>query len=223
MKDIDLVYIFPSSEVKAKYFLASLRLLTKVGVRDGWLRKVSGLTASFDIILCDMLPNLTRAWQRAFATYPEVGVQRGDLLEVEADAYVSPANSYGIMDGGIDAVLCARFPYVEGRVQAAIAQIGRLLPVGRALVVETGDDYVPYLVCAPTMELPSRVAHTSNAYHAMLAVLTAVEQFNTENKDAISSIAIPGLCTGVGAMDPEIAAKQMAQAYSEWRANENEL
>jgi len=181
------------------------------------------LTASFDIILCDVLPNLVRAWQRTFAACPEVGIQRGDLLEVEADAYVSPANSYGIMDGGIDAVLSGRFPRVERRVQAAIAQVGRLLPVGRALVVETGDDSVPYLVCAPTMELPSRVAHTSNAYQAMLAALTAVEQFNAENDNAISSIAIPGLCTGVGAMEPEIAALQMARAYSEWRTNQNKL
>src|SRR5579862_3221422 len=97
------------------------------------------MALSFDIILCDVLPNLVRAWQRAFAAYPEVAVQRGDLLDVEADAYVSPANSYGIMDGGIDAVLSDRFPQAEARVQAAIAQVGRLLPVGQALVVETGD------------------------------------------------------------------------------------
>jgi O-acetyl-ADP-ribose deacetylase (regulator of RNase III) len=174
------------------------------------------LAASFDVILCDVLPDLVRAWQRAFAAYPEVEVQRGDLLEVEADAYVSPANSYGIMDGGIDAVLSTRFPHVEARVQAAIAAGGRLLPVGHALVVETGDLDVPYLICAPTMEVPSRVGHTSNAFRAMLALLSAVEQFNAENEDAISSIAIPGLCTGVGDMEPEVAALQMAQAYAEW-------
>lgn len=178
------------------------------------------MAASFDIILCDVLPGLVRAWRVAFAGCPEVVVQRGDLMEVEADAYVSPANSYGIMDGGIDALLSARFPHVETRVQAAIAQVGILLPVGHALVVETDDPDVPYLICAPTMELPSRVGHTSNAFRAMLALLTAAERYNAENDDAISFVAVPGLCTGVGDMEPETAALQMARAYVEWRGQQ---
>ena len=177
------------------------------------------MAVSFTVILCDMLPDLVGAWRRAFAPYPEVEVRRGDLLEVEADAYVSPANSYGIMDGGIDAALSARFPHVEAHVQAAIAAFGILLPVGQALVVETGDPDVPYLICAPTMEVPSHVGHTSNAFRAMLALLQAVEQFNAENEDAIESIAIPGLCTGIGDMDPEDAASQMKQAYAEWNSH----
>ena len=75
---------------------------------------------SFDVVLCDILPNLVREWRRVFAAHPDVEIQCGDLLEVEADAYVSPANSLGIMDGGIDAALSARFPRVDARVQAAI-------------------------------------------------------------------------------------------------------
>jgi len=31
----------------------------------------------------------------------------------------------------------------------------------------------------------------------------------------ISSVAVPGLCTGVGRMQPMIAARQMFQAYKE--------
>ena len=181
------------------------------------------MATDFDIVLCDMLPNLVRAWQRAFAAHSEVAIQRGDLLEVEADAYVSPANSFGIMDGGIDMALSERFPHVEARVQAAIARIGRMLPVGQALVVETEDRDVPYLVCAPTMELPSNVSHTNNAFRAMLALLSAVKQFNADNDGLITSIAVPGLCTGVGSMEPEIAALQMARAYAEWRDLRAEL
>jgi len=175
------------------------------------------MSQSFDIILCDVRPDLVRAWQRAFAAHPEVEVRRGDLLEVEADAYVSPANSYGIMDGGIDAALSARFRHVQSNVSAAIGETHGPLPVGKALVVETGDLDVPYLICAPTMELPSRVGNTENAFRAMSALLTAAELFNYANDNAITTIAIPGLCTGVGDMEPETAAKQMARAYSEWR------
>lgn len=177
--------------------------------------------SSFEVVLCDMVPLLVRAWRVAFAAFPEVTILCGDLLEVEVDAYVSPANSYGIMDGGIDAALSVRFPEVALNVRAAIGQLGGKLPVGQALVVETGDAEVPYMVCAPTMELPSRVGHTSNAYQAMRALLNAVERFNgardSSCEDLIQSIAVPGLCTGVGDMEPEIAALQMARAYAEWR------
>jgi O-acetyl-ADP-ribose deacetylase (regulator of RNase III) len=38
---------------------------------------------------------------------------------------------------------------------------------------------------------------------------------NTINKPEINSVAIPGLCTGVGRMSPRIAAGQMFQAYKE--------
>ncbi len=173
------------------------------------------MAAVFDIILCDLQPDMVRAWKRAFVDYPEVEVAYGDLMEVEADAYVFPANSYGIMDGGIDADLKARFPGIEANVQDAISAFGLLLPVGKALVVETGDPYISYLFCAPTMEVPSRVGHTENAYLAMKAVLIAVETFNSENKGAITSIAIPGFCTGVGEMHVDDAASQMARAYAD--------
>lgn len=175
------------------------------------------MASDLQLILCDVQPLLVRAWRNAFARFPDVDIRRGDLTDVDADAYVSPANSYGIMDGGIDAALRERFFGIEDTVRCAIAEVGLLLPVGQALVVETGDDDVPYLICAPTMELPSRVSHTSNTYSAMLALLNAVEKFNIENDDAITSIAVPGLCTGVGGMEPEIAALQMARAYEEWK------
>ncbi len=183
------------------------------------LLKGSNIIDLFDITLCDLSPGLVRAWRTAFAAFPGATVLQGDLLDVEADAYVSPANSFGIMDGGIDAILNRRFPHVESRVQAAIARVGTMLPVGEALIVETGDPDVPYLVCAPTMELPSRVSHTNNAFRAMHAILSAVELYNVENRDVIRSVAVPGLCTGVGDMAPDLAAMQMAGAYSQWRGN----
>jgi O-acetyl-ADP-ribose deacetylase (regulator of RNase III) len=117
------------------------------------------------------------------------------------------------MDGGIDIVLRDRFPLVESRVQDAIADLGEPLHVGMCLTIETGDLDVPYLLFAPTMLFPSVVAHTNNAHRAMLAILEeAAEQ-------SIGSVAIPGLCTGVGSMHPDDAATQMAAAYTFWLAH----
>ena len=87
------------------------------------------------------------------------------------------------------------------------------------VVVDTGDESVPYLVVAPTMEVPSLVAGTDNAYRAMLALLRAVDQFNLQRAEdvrPIRRIAVPGLCTGVGGMPREFAADQMFRAYREW-------
>ena len=173
----------------------------------------------FEVILCDIHAPLIRAWRGSFAAHSEVEIVHGSLLEVAADAYVSPANSFGIMDGGIDALLSARFPLAQDRVQTAIAARGEPLPIGHCLVVETGDFNVPYLLCAPTMMFPSRVAHTNHAYLAMRAILAEVERFNSITHE-ITAVAIPGLCTGVGDMPPEVAAQQMAQAYGEWRRGE---
>lgn len=47
----------------------------------------------------DLDSRLVRYWRMAFASFPEVAMECGDLLDLGADAYVSPANSYGIMDG----------------------------------------------------------------------------------------------------------------------------
>lgn len=105
--------------------------------------------STLDLILCDLHEPLVRSWRRAFAKHPEVEIVHGDLIHVAADAYVSPANSFGIMDGGIDIALAARFPLVESRVQDAIALRGEPLPVGHCLVVDTGDFDVPF---------PSRVS-----------------------------------------------------------------
>jgi O-acetyl-ADP-ribose deacetylase (regulator of RNase III) len=176
------------------------------------------------LILCDLHGALAEAWERAFAGCADVEVRRGDLFDVSADAYVSPANSYGWMDGGIDSELRERFGYeIQDTVQDAIAARGGMLPVGDAIVVETGDDEVPYLIAAPTMEVPSYVAHTNNAYLAMRALLRAARDFARRRPGVLETIAIPGLCTGTGGMDPDQAAAQMRRAWEEFAAGDGAM
>jgi len=170
---------------------------------------------NFELILCDINADLCHEWRSRFRRHG-VDVQHGDFFDVAADAYVSPANSHGIMDGGFDLLLRARFPGVDVRVQREIDQRGGMLPIGHAVIVETGDWDVPYLVSVPTMERPSRIAHTNNVYLAMRGLLKTVYDFNTRMDSPIQSLAIPGLGTGVGAMPPSIAAAQMIEAYEEF-------
>jgi O-acetyl-ADP-ribose deacetylase (regulator of RNase III) len=66
------------------------------------------------------------------------------------------------------------------------------------------------------------VAGTINAYLAMRAVLVAVLRHNAGSARPIRSLAVPGLGTGVGALDPREATTQMRTAYDnvigeQWR------
>lgn len=54
--------------------------------------------------LRDINAAVAKAWERQFAGLHDVEVSCGDILERRADAIVSPANSFGYMDGGIDLI-----------------------------------------------------------------------------------------------------------------------
>jgi len=166
------------------------------------------------IILSGLAPKLLDAWTDFFSKEESVSIIEGDITKIECDAIVSPANSFGFMDGGLDHALSERFGWdLEKRLQKIIKELpeGELL-VGQAMVLETNDSKVPFLISAPTMRVPTNfnIDTSVNAYLAMKAILIKAKAY-----DRISSVAIPGLCTGVGRMQPIIAARQMFQAYQE--------
>jgi O-acetyl-ADP-ribose deacetylase (regulator of RNase III) len=166
------------------------------------------------IILSGLSPKLLDAWTEFFGKEENVEIIEKDITKVNCDAIVSPANSFGFMDGGLDYALSERFGWdLEKKLQKKIQELpeGELL-VGQALLIETGDTKIPFLISAPTMRIPTNfnIPTSVNAYLAMKAIL-----IKAKNKKEISSVAIPGLCTGVGRMNPRIASHQMFQAYDE--------
>jgi len=154
------------------------------------------------------------ALRGAFAGIPEVTCSTGDILAVAHTALVSPANSYGFMDGGIDAAYSAFFgPGVPIAVQDAINRRPEgHLPVGASLAVRTGHARIPFLIVAPTMLTPEEVP-ASSCYRALRAVLRLAG--TTPELD--SDIFCPGLATGTGRVSATDAAEQLAQAYADWR------
>jgi len=166
------------------------------------------------IILCDTNNELITAWRKAFEGQSGVSIIKGDITKQKCDAMASPGNSFGFMDGGIDFEFSKRFGWdLQKRLQQSI----RLLPegellVGQAIIMETGDKHLPYIISAPTMRVPMdyNIRTSLNAYLAMKAILIKVK-----HHPAINSIVIPGLCTGTGKMNPLIAAIQMRSAFNE--------
>lgn len=167
-----------------------------------------------NILLVAVSEKLAEAWREAFAGQQNVTVIEGDITKVKCDAVVSPADSFGFMDGGLDYALSDRFGWgLEKRLQQKIRELPEAeLLVGQAMVIDTNDDAIPYLISAPTMRVPTNfnIDTSVNAYLAMKSIL-----IKAEAHDKISTVAIPGLCTGVGRMQPIIAARQMLVAYKE--------
>ena len=164
--------------------------------------------------LVDIQVDLVEAWKEAFSPFPEVTVHLGDILQLAVNTIVSPANSHGLMDGGIDLQYRDFFgTEVQRRVLEVIrARPEGYLPVGAAAVVETGHPRVKYLVVAPTMEMPEAVPD-AHAYRALRAVLRHFGSDPIIGRD----IYCPGLGTLTGRIPVTAAAREMANAYRDWR------
>lgn len=159
--------------------------------------------------------NLYYAWKNYFDPISDVEVIDGDILALDGDAIVSPANSFGYMDGGLDLKLSQHFGWeLESRVRniLELEYFGEL-PVGNALIVKTENDSVPFLISAPTMRVPSNVSDTVNAYLAFKAILQACLKHNQLSESKINTILCPGLGTGEGKLSAENCAMQMFKAY----------
>ncbi|WP_420809080.1 macro domain-containing protein [Amycolatopsis suaedae] len=176
-----------------------------------------------ELVLCAVDEPLARAWQTVVAPRTaRVRVHQGSVLDVVADAVVSPANSYGWMRGGIDAVYATAFPEVEQNVRSAVlAYHGGELPIGEALVVPTGEPQPAWLISSPTMREPGErlPADTVHPYLAARAVFLLWRDGALEHggrvRHAVGRIAMPGLGTGVGGVAPEVCARQVAAAWDE--------
>lgn len=100
-----------------------------------------------NLYLIDHDAELVDAWREAFQAYPEVHPICGDYFQRDADLMVSPANSFGFMDGGLDYAIREKLGvHVEEMLQAEISnQYHGELPIGHCLVVKTGHSQWPYL------------------------------------------------------------------------------
>src|SRR5881392_2866836 len=128
-----------------------------------------------------------------------IHVALGDITQLTVDAIVNPANSLGIMDNG-----AARTIKVEGGDQIEVdANACAPIAVGAAVVTGAGQLWCKAVIHAPTMEEPGMKIGVENVRRATRAALLAAARNN------IDLIAIPGMGTGLGGVDPSDAARAM--------------
>lgn len=170
----------------------------------------------FELILVDVQIELCQAWLNSFKGFSSVTIHNGKFQEVkEFDCLVSPANSFGLMDGGIDLVIRNFFGMqVQKNVRKIIEQefYGEQ-PVGTSIIVDTETDDHPFLAHTPTMRVPKDISNTDNVYNAAFAMFRAVANHNKKEKLRINKVLCPGLGTATGRVRPKEAARQMALAY----------
>ena len=170
----------------------------------------------FHLVLGATEPALCAAFSECFDDLPMVEVVAARFEDLpEFDCMVSAANSFGLMDGGVDAAITEFFGHeLMWRVQQRIIDehLGEQ-NVGTSLIVETGHPRHPFLAHTPTMRVPLVISRTDNVYRAMWAMLLAVRQHNSTSDKKIKIVACPGLGTGTGAVPAAEAARQMSLAY----------
>jgi O-acetyl-ADP-ribose deacetylase (regulator of RNase III) len=185
------------------------------------------------IILSAVELELVAAWERFCGDLEFVEIHHGSILRLSCDAVVSPANSFGFMDGGVDMLYSQYFGWqVQERLQKLILNKhrGELL-VGAAEIVETDSLQIPYLIAAPTMRVPMILRNSVNPYLAARAVLLLVKHgtFADGNLKGepvasfVDSLAFPGLGTGVGRVGPNTCARQVRAAIEEVILGKNEF
>ena len=169
-----------------------------------------------ELILVDPNEAVCRAWASAFAKYPSVSIVSGYFESLpEFDCMVSAANSFGLMDGGVDLAISRFFGgQLMDRVQARILRdyLGEQ-PIGTSIIIETGHPRHPFVAHTPTMRVPMSISSTDNVYTAMWAMLLEVRRHNRASPLPIRKVACPGLGTATGRVAPPEAARQMAIAY----------
>lgn len=170
------------------------------------------------IYLLDMREDMCEAWKSSLAeasnyhqnvevihsTFSDFMRDKGEAI----DAVVSPANSYGLMDGGYDAALTAWYgTELQEAVQTEI--INRYFgeqPVGTCMSVLIPTAYGQYLMHTPTMRVPNIIEEPEVVYHCTRACI--MEALRLE----VSNIVIPAFGGCCGKVSNQLIADYMERA-----------
>ncbi|MFF3886367.1 ADP-ribosyltransferase domain-containing protein [Streptomyces sp. NPDC001914] len=190
----------------------------------------SSVLPALRVVLTDVNERVVEAWRAAFADTPGIEIRKGSILDEDVDAWVTPTNSRGRMDGGVDAVIKRYLGSgIQVRVQRAIRdRFAGVMPVGSAVCVPSGATVPRYLISTPTMVRSSQnVSATLNVALACAAAFQAVHRQNRKKPGSIRSVALVGLGAQTGQVPARVCANLMWTGYTlfhdHWFEDDDEL
>ena len=161
------------------------------------------------IVIRDRNPEFIKSFSvfKYFNGSEAISAQCGDIFQDDNwNCVVSPANSFGFMNGGIDQIYINRYgQQLEDRVRETIKdQFKGELLIGQAFWLYTDSKHDKVLIVAPTMRVPRRIVDPVDVY---LATRAAVRCAISDNDD--ETLLLPGMGTGVGQVNFQTAARNM--------------
>lgn len=169
------------------------------------------------IYLLDINKEIIDNWKKEFHKFPEVEIVNDTLenfLNNNPGFYgiVSPANSFGLMDGGYDKAIIDYFGEdIETAVQNHIkSNYSGCQPVGSCFTLFFDKCA---LLHTPTMRTPEKIIDSRVIFDCMLSCL------NEAKKNNIESIVIPAFGGCTGRVSTKAIAKYMEFAYHVFTSN----
>lgn len=166
------------------------------------------------IYLLDINKTITDIWKLYFADCEDVEVVCDYfdhfMDQGKVDCVVSPANSYGLMDGGYDRAISEWFGWdLMKKVQKYILDnYWGEQPVGTSFIIDPGKDNIK-LIHTPSMRIPSAIKDTMVVYQCMRTTLM------TAIKNNVESIVIPAFGGFCGCLQPIDVCSMMYEAYKQ--------
>lgn len=168
------------------------------------------------IYLLDRNSRIIKAWENFFAKENKVEIVKDEFTHFmdthcDVDGVVSPANSFGLMDGGYDKAISTYFGRKElhKAVQEKLQKeyLGEQ-PVGNCMKVDIpGTDIV--LLHSPSMREPQVILDPTVIYHCMRSTLITAIEHN------IKTLVVPAFGGRTGGVPGELLGDMMYQAYKD--------
>ena len=183
------------------------------------------------IYLLDINSHMTKAWEAYFKDIDDVEIVNTDfdnfMFDYTVDAVVSPANAFGLMDGGYDGAITRYFgkQLMKDVQYKIITEWYGEQPVGTSLSVPIKGKQVYYndkikdmiLIHTPTMRTPSLIVDNKVIYQCMRTTLIEAIKNNVRN------IVIPAFGGCSGGVGFSTIAKMMYLAYVQINNRPNNL
>lgn len=164
------------------------------------------------IYIIDNNKNKIKYAKLYFGSAPDVQCVCADfeafVRTTPVECIVSPANSFGLMDGGYDLAITEYFGnQLQRRVQQYIINhYAGEQPVGTSFLISAGKDNRT-LIHTPSMRIPSPVKDPVVIYQCMRSTLLCAR------KHGVKSIVVPLFGGGCGNIHPGMIAELMWKAY----------